>query len=45
LEVRGSISVVRALHGEVAEAQIKGLVEFRLACRVGPSGIPARSWN
>jgi hypothetical protein len=32
LEVRDLMEVVRALHGEVAEAQIKGLVEFRLGC-------------
>jgi hypothetical protein len=32
LEVRDLMGVVRALHGEVAEAQIKGLVEFRLGC-------------
>jgi hypothetical protein len=39
------MGVVRALRGEVAEAQIKGLVEFRLGCWVGSSAIPARSWN
>jgi hypothetical protein len=45
LEVLDLMSVVGALHREVAEAQIKGLVSSALACRVGPSTIPARSWN